>query len=335
MKPLIPKGLPLKKRVRIPGIVIGALLLFALFTVLKPDRFLTYGNIMLIAKNSSILALASIGMTIVILTSQVDLSIGSTLSFAGVLVAVLYSSGVPAAIAILLALASGMVIGLINGIFIAKYNYDYWLVSFAMMGIVAGLALVLADGKTVAIQNKFLDFIGSYRILGINIFTIITVILLFVMMFVLGKTRFGLNIYSIGGSEQVSALSGINVMINRISVYVLSGFFAALSGIFLTSMAASASPIAGSEYSFTSMAAVIIGGTSFAGGKGGLMGTVFGVLLLRILASGLNYLGLPASAQKAVIGFVIVFILVFDAINTRSRRIKEQRRKYSCEITEK
>lgn len=324
-----------KPKIQIPGIVIGTVALFIAFGILKPDRFLTLSNVLLISRNSSILALASIGMTLVILTSQVDLSIGSVLSLSGVLSAVLHNAGFPLFFALLLAILAGVLVGLANGILIAKYRFDFWLVSFSMMGIVAGLALVLADGKTVAMDSTFMDFLGNGTVLGVNIFTIVTLVFFVVMSFVLKNTRFGSNVYSIGGSEQTATLSGIDTVKTRVSVYILSALFAAIAGIFLTSIAGSASPIAGAEYSFTAMAAVIIGGTSFSGGKGGLSGTLFGVLLLRILASGLNFLGLPASAQKAIIGFAIVAILVFDALKEKARNLKDQRRQYNEENNEK
>lgn len=312
---------------RIPDIYLASLIVFILFSVLDP-RFIRMRNIMLIARNSSILLVASLGMTMVILMSQIDLSIGSIMSLSGVIVVVSYGKGVPIVISLVIALILSMVLGLINGLLISKLKLDYWLVSFAMMGIVGSLALVLSDSRTLPLNNAFMSGLGSGKILGLSYVTVIALLLFAATAFMLGYTKLGSNIYSVGGSEGAAHLSGINVYRTRVTVYVLSGLFAGVAGILLTAMSASASPIAGAEYSFTTMAAVVIGGTSFSGGKGGLGGTIMGVFLLRILASGLNFLGLRASLQKAVIGFVIVFVLLFDAINMRRRRMQDQRRRY-------
>lgn len=317
----------LGRRKRIPGIYIGTILIFFIFGLFN-SKFLSLKNIALIARNSSILLIASVGMTLVILMSQIDLSIGSVMSLSGVLVTVLHNKGVPLIFCILAALIISTLVGMVNGFMIAKLKFDYWLVSFSVMGIIAGLSLVLADSRTVPLNNDFLAFIGKEKVFGISIVTLIAVFLFGAMVFMLRKSKLGANIYSIGGSEIAAHLSGINVVRVRMAVYAISSAYAGIAGILLASMSVSASPIAGGEYSFTTMAAVVIGGTSFAGGKGGLGGTMVGVLLLRILASGLNFLGLRASLQKAIIGFVIVSVLLFDAINMRRRQRRDQRRRY-------
>ena len=148
------------------------------------------------------------------------------------------------------------------------------------------------------------------------------------MVLVQKKTRFGYNVYSIGGSENVANVSGIKVVKTRIWVYALAGLFAAVAGVAIACMTNSGSPSVGVDYSFNAMAAVVIGGTSMAGGKGGILGTVFGTVLLRVLASGLSLMGIPATWQKALIGVVIVTMIVVDVANEHRKNIKGLRRVY-------
>lgn len=317
-----------KRTEHLPGILIGTIVLFIFFSIAE-TKFLTPYNLILILRNSCILMIAGIGMTLAILISQIDLSIGSVLSLSGVMAAVCMQHGMPAGIAILVGLLVGGVFGICNGVLIAVFKFDYWIVTFATMSVGSGLALVASDGSTIKIENRFMDWLGNGKIFGIYFLVIFTILLMGLMLFVLRRTKLGYIIYSIGGSEQVSKTCGIQVTAFRIIVYVLSGVFAAIAGILISGMTNSASPIVGAEYSFNAMAAVIIGGTSFDGGKGGLWGTILGTLLLRILSNGLNMIGIPAIWQKVIIGIVIVFILVAEALGERKKKIDGLRRVYS------
>lgn len=314
---------------KIPGIAWGVALLFILFSILSPDKFFSVNNLLLIMRNACVLTICSLGMTCVILVSQIDLSVGSVLTFSGVVSAVIVSHGYSLLIAWLLALLSGMIIGTINGIFIAYLNFDYWIISFANMGIVAGLSLVLADGKTVPVNHEMFSWLGNGKIGPVYVMIYLTFFLVVALHFLLTKNKFGYQVYAVGGSQESASLSGINVSKIRLIVYILSGFFAAVSGLVLSSMGNSASPIAGSNYSFDAISAVIIGGTSFDGGKGGVLGTVMGALLLRILASGLNVFGLSANWQKTIIGFTIVLIIVLDALKEKKDKENDLRRSYN------
>ena len=317
-------------RLNIPGATYGVILLFIFFSLIS-NKFLSLANIFLIARSSSILLIASIGMTMVILVSQIDLSVGSVMSLSGVIAGVCLQNGLSIPVAILLGIAAGIAVGVINGIMVAVYKFDYWISTFATMGVAAGLALVFANGETIPVVDEAFGWLGNGELFGIYVLIYITVILVAIMMFVLGKTKFGYNIYSIGGSEQTALLSGIDVVKNRMYVYMCSGLFASIAGLLLASMGNSASPIAGADYSFDAIAAVIIGGTSFDGGKGGLLGTVMGTLMLRILTSGLNLMGISAIWQKAIIGVAIVAILVGDALNEKRKKKNDMRRTYAYE----
>jgi ribose transport system permease protein len=317
-----------KWHLNIPGIFWGIVALVIFFGVSEKNFFTPY-NLILIARNACILLLASVGMTLAVLVSQIDLSIGSVISLTAVVLGFTVSKGLPVGLCIILAFLVGAVIGSVNGIMIAKLKFDYWITTFATMSIGAGLALVAAGGNTIPIKNSLIDWLGNGKILGLYAMIWITAILILVMFFVLKRTRLGYNIYSIGGAENVAGVSGIDVVRNRFTVYVISGIFASVAGILIAGMTTSASPIVGTEYSFNAIAAVVIGGTSFDGGKGGLIGTLLGTLLLRVLASGLSMMGVSSVVQKVIIGLVIVGLIVADQIGEKIKKKDGLRRVYA------
>ena len=312
---------------KLPGAAYGAIGMFLVFSILRP-KFLSVLNILLILRHSSVLITASIGMTLVIVVSQKDMSIGSVMSLSGVIAAWCITKNMPLVLAIGIALAAGLLIGFFNGMMIARYKFDYWITTFAMYGICAGLALVVANGETMPIKNDAFRNIGNGKFLGVYIMVYITAFMVIVISYILKRTKFGHDMYSVGGSEQSAALSGINVVKVRTATYMLSGFFASAAGLMLASMGSSASPIAGSSYSFDAIAAVIIGGAAMDGGRGNLVGTVFGAMLLRILASGLNLLGVSTTWQKAIIGFAVVVIIVANVLAEKSAKKNDLRRRY-------
>lgn len=316
------------KKMNIPGIVYGSVLIFIFFAITE-KKFLTPYNVMLIARNTCILLTASIGMTLAVLTGQIDLSVGSVMSVSAAVTAVLLRDGVSLPVALLAAFAVAAAFGLVNGILIAVLHVDYWITTFATMSIGAGLALVVANGSTIPVKSKFLDYVGNGKVGGVYFLIILTVVVTALIILMLRKTKFGYDIYSIGGSENVAKVSGILVTKTRIYVYVLSSLIAALAGILLAGMTNSASPIAGSEYSFNALAAVVIGGTSLNGGKGGVVGTVFGTVLLRIIASGLAMAGVPATWQKVIQGIIIVVIIIADVAGEKKKDKDDLRRIYS------
>lgn len=316
------------RRFNVPSIFWGIAVLMIFFGILEENFFTPY-NLILIVRNTCMLLLASVGMTLAILISQIDISIGSVTSLTAVVLGFTLSKGLPVGLCIILALLIGVIIGAINGYMIAKLKYDYWITTFATMSIGAGLALVISDGRTIPISNNIIHWLGNGKILGIYSMIWITTILIITMLFILKRTRFGYNIYSIGGSENVAKVSGINVVKNRFVVYVLSGVFASVTGVLIAGMSSSASPIVGTEYSFNAIAAVVIGGTPFDGGRGGLLGTVLGTLLLRVLSSGLSMMGVASVVQKVIIGFVIVGLIVAEQVSLRIKKRNGLRRVYA------
>lgn len=314
-------------RLNIPGIAIGDLLLILFFSLMS-DRFLSSYNLLSILRNSCTLLLAALGLTWVILMSQIDVSVGAVVSTAAVMVPILNNMGLPVVIVLIAPLLMGLLVGCINGLLVAKMKFDFWVVTFGTMSLMAGVALVTANGETVSTQSEILNYIGNGRIAGIYTVIWLTTIITAGMIFIQKKTKFGYNIYSIGGSENVAAVSGINVVIVRTKVYMISGLLAAVAGVTTACMNVAGSPTVGNEYSFNAMAAVVIGGTAFAGGKGGIFGTIFGTLMLRILASGLSMMDIDSTWQKAIIGVVIVSLIVVDVLNDHHKAMKGSRRVY-------
>ena len=310
------------RKFNIPGIVYGAILIFIFFAITE-KKFATPYNVMLIARNSCILFTVSIGMTLAVLTGQIDLSVAATIT------AVMVREGFPLAIALITVVLVAVAFGITNGILIAVFKVDYWITTFATMSIGAGLALVIADGATVPVQSAFLDFLGNGKVGGIYFLIILTAIVMIITAVMLRRSKLGYDIYSIGGSENVAKVSGIRVTQTRIIVYVISSIIASLAGVLITGMANSASPIVGSEYSFNALAAVVIGGTSLNGGKGGVIGTLFGTILLRIIASGLAMAGVQGTWQKVIQGTVIVIIIVADVLTEKKKITDGLRRVYS------
>lgn len=315
------------KKLNISGVLIGDILLFLVFSLFADNFFSPY-NITLILRNCCTLLLASFGMTLAILVSQIDLSIGSVVSVSAVIAALLNASGLPTILVILIPVLIGASVGFINGVLIAKMKFNYWVVTFGTMSVVAGIALGVVNGSTVPMKNPVMNTIGNGRFLGIHIMVWIVTAITIVMIFVQKKSKFGHNLFSIGGSESVAALSGVKVVKNRIIVFMLSGVFASLSGLAIASMTQSGSPSVGVDYSFNAMAAVVIGGTSFDGGKGGFINTVYGVILMKILASGLSLLGIPSTWQKAITGVIIVSLIVVDVLNDQRKAKNSVRRVY-------
>jgi ribose transport system permease protein len=309
------------------GMFFVTLIIFILFS-LSSEAFFTVYNITNILKNSSILMVAAIGTTMAILSGHNDLSIGSVMSMSGAIAAVLMRSGVHFAAALLVAITLSTLCGLINGLLIAYIKADFWIVTFSMLSIAQGIALVLTEGKTVSGFPDAFRYISKGKILGINFLIFLTVVLAAVMIFVLRKTKFGYDVYAIGDSEACSILSGVNVKRGKLIVFTLGGFFAGIAGIMLTAKSNSAVPTGGAGFEFDAIAAVLIGGTVIGGGKGGYAGTIIGAFLINMIRNGLSMMGVSSLLQYVLIGVIILMVIIYDVTKTRIRSTRENRRRY-------
>lgn len=301
----------LKKSQSIIGLVI-----FSFIVSLLSDRFLTGPNIFNILRQTAINAILAVGMTFVIIKGGIDLSVGAIFGFSGAVTASLIARGYAVSIAVILGLVTGLVIGLINGFIISKGKLQPFIVTLATMTIFRGATLVFTDGKPISAgyeaNAEIFSKIGNGYTLGIPNPILIMIFVFALGYFILMHTSIGRYVYAIGGNEEATKLSGINVHRVKLFVYGISGALAALSGIIITSRLSSAQPTAGTGYELDAIAAVVLGGTSLAGGIGSVLGTVVGALIIGILNNSLNLLNVSSYYQLLAKGLVILIAVLVD-----------------------
>lgn len=291
--------------------LIGLVILCAVITFVSP-AFMTLSNITNVFTQVSTNAIIAVGMTFVILTGGIDLSVGSTVAISGALAASIIKSTNNIFLAVLAAGAVGIVIGLINGLLISKGKLQAFIATLATMTIFRGATLVFTNGTPISkLPEKFVE-IGNGKLGFIPIPVIITVIVLIIAIYVLTQTRFGRYLYALGGNEDSARLSGINTTKIKTLVYVISGFASSIAGVIIASRIGSASPNAGTGFELDAIAAVVIGGTSLAGGEGRITGTIIGALIIGVLNNGLNLMNVSPFYQSIVKGLVILIAVLLD-----------------------
>ena len=295
------------------GPLIALLLIVVVITILEPS-FMTTTNVLNVLRQVSISALIAFGMTFIILTGGIDLSVGSTLALTGAIAASMLASGMDPVFVMLVTLLLGAVLGMINGVIIAKGKVAPFIATLATMTIYRGLTLVYTDGSPISGLGDSITFqmVGKGYFFGIPVPVLTMLIAFFALWFILHKTTFGRRVYAVGGNENASRLSGINTDRVKIMVYSLTGMLAALSAIILTSRLNSAQPTAGTSYELDAIAAVVLGGTSLTGGKGWIFGTLVGALIIGVLNNGLNLIGVSSFFQQVVKGVVILIAVLID-----------------------
>ncbi|MGD7045717.1 ABC transporter permease subunit [Jeotgalibacillus proteolyticus] len=295
------------------GPFLGLILIIAVLSILSPS-FLDLNNILNILRQVSINALIAFGMTFIILTGGIDLSVGSMLALGAALTAGAMTSGFDPILAILIGLLLGAAMGAFNGLIITKGKVAPFIATLATMTIYRGLTLVYTEGRPVTGLSDAFSFqmIGKGYVFGIP-FPVVTMFLAFgVLWFILKKTTFGRGVYSVGGNEEASWLAGLNVDRIKIGVYTLTGVLSVLAGIILTSRLNSAQPTAGTAYELDAIAAVVLGGTSLTGGRGWIVGTLIGALIIGVLNNGLNLMNVSSFYQQVVKGGVILLAVLLD-----------------------
>ncbi|WP_342508691.1 ribose ABC transporter permease [Sporosarcina sp. FSL K6-2383] len=299
------------------GPFIGLLLIVVIITIMSPN-FLTLNNLLNVLRQVSINALIAFGMTFVILTGGIDLSVGSILALTGAVTAGMMASGVDPVLAMFLGLLLGAVLGAINGVIIAKGKVAPFIATLATMTIFRGLTLVYTEGRPISGlgDSQAFQLLGKGYFFGIPVPVITMAITFGVLYFILKKTTFGRRVYAVGGNEEASRLSGISVDRIKIYVYSLTGALAALAALILTSRLNSAQPTAGSMFELDAIAAVVLGGTSLTGGRGWIVGTLIGALIIGVLNNGLNLIGVSSFFQQVVKGAVILVAVLLDRKKT-------------------
>ncbi|MDN5341414.1 ribose ABC transporter permease [Oceanotoga sp. DSM 15011] len=290
--------------------LVGFIGIFIILSIIS-DSFLSIYNITNILRQTSIISIIGFGMTLVILTGGIDLSVGSTFALSAVIMASIVKAGNPI-LGIIVALLVGSAIGALNGIIISKGKIQPFIVTLAMMAIARSLTLGFTEGIPISGFSSGFRFLGRGDFLGIPMPIIIMFIVFFITYYILKKTRLGLYTYSIGGNEEATKLSGVNVDKYKIIIYMISGLFSAISAIILTARLNSAQPTFGTGYELDAIATVVLGGASLAGGYGGVFGTLFGALLLGTINNGMNLLNVSPFYQDAVKGVIILIAVLLE-----------------------
>jgi Ribose/xylose/arabinose/galactoside ABC-type transport systems, permease components len=310
-------------RLREFGIFLVFIGLVILFSFLSP-HFLKVTNIFNITKQIATLAIVSVGFTFVLITGGIDLSVGYQISLVNVVCAYLMvKSGLHPAIAVLIVIVMGTLIGFINGLIIIKTGVAPLIVTLAVMSMLNGLSFMISKGIPIFGYPKSFSIIGQGSIGVVPISLIIMLVIIFIGTFILIKTYFGRYFYAIGSNVEAAKLSGVDVGRIKILVYTLCGFFTAIAGVIMLSRINSGLSITGGGFEFSVLTACVLGGVSINGGKGTMMGAFIGVLIIGVLNNGLILLNIGEYAQLVLRGFVLLLAVVYDTMSRdRSERVK-------------
>lgn len=306
------------------GILIILIALCALMTVIAPN-FASGDNLLNIARQISVNAILAAGMTFVILTAGIDLSVGSILAVSGVASVLSAIAGLPAPLAILVGILAGCVAGWINGALTAYMSLAAFIVTLGTMTFLRGLGYTMTGGQPIVDNNLSFRGIGNGYMAGIPIPVVVMVIVYVIAWFLLERTRFGRHVYAVGGNPEAARLAGVNVKRIMTSVYVISGACAGLAGVIFAARVVSAQPTAGTGYELDAIAAVVLGGTSLAGGRGRIVGTLIGSVILGVLSTGLILMNVPFFTQLLIKGLVIIAAIAMDSLKQHPIRFGKRR----------
>ncbi|PPF85624.1 ribose ABC transporter permease [Subtercola sp. Z020] len=295
------------------GIGVALVLLVVLMAIIAP-YFWSVNNLLEVMRQVSAIAILAAGGTFVILTAGIDLSVGSALGVTAMVAIVLSSADAPAIVSIVGALAAGAVIGAINGVFISRFALPAFIVTLAALTFLRGFVYVGTGGTTLIPDSIGYGWIGQDSILGVPYAVVIMLVVYVVGWFVLNRTVFGRQVMAIGGNAEAARLSGIPVRRVIFLVYVISGLTAGVAGLIVASRLESAVPDLGTGYELNAIAAIVLGGTSLAGGRGSLVGTFIGAIFIAVITNGMTLLNVQSFYQQIIMGFVILLAVLIDRL---------------------
>ncbi len=301
------------------GTFAGLLALCSILWAATP-HFLTVSNLLNVLEQTAINAIVAVGMTFVIISGGIDLSVGSILALSGIALGSALQAGVAAPLAIALALAVGLGCGLVNGALVTFGRLPPFIATLGMMSVARGAALMLAEGRPISGFGEEFRLLATGRVLMVPAPALIAAGIYAVAHFVLANTVFGRAAYAIGGNEEAARLSGVHVRYHKTAIYGVAGLMSAAAAVILTARLNSAQPTAGTMYELDAIAATVIGGTSLLGGEGTIMGALIGALIMGVLRNGLNLLNVSSFIQQVVIGVVIIGAVLVDMSLKRHRR---------------
>jgi ribose transport system permease protein len=298
------------------GLLFALLLLSAVLSVISP-QFLTVQNLLNLFLQATVIATIAVGMTLVILTAGIDLSVGSVLAFTAVFTADVLQTGIPVPFAVLAGLALGGAVGLVNGLLVTHAKIPPFIATLGMMTLVRGLALSYSGGKPITGLPEAFLAIGTSEFLGVPTPVWITAAIYALGIFVLTRTTFGRYIYALGNNEVAAKFAGLPVLVTTLAVYVISGVLAAFAGMILVARLDSAQPVMGIRYELDAIAAVVVGGAALTGGEGTLWGTLLGALIMAVIANAINIIGVSPFYAQVVQGGVIIAALLIHSLGRR------------------
>ncbi|WP_030779651.1 substrate-binding domain-containing protein [Streptomyces sp. NRRL S-920] len=306
------------RRVLLDNGALSALIVLVVAMSLLSGDFLTTQNLLNVGVQAAVTAILAFGVTFVIVSAGIDLSVGSVAALSATVLAwSATSEGLPVWLAVVLAVGTGMACGFVNGLLVSYGKLPPFIATLAMLSVARGLSLVISQGSPIPFPDSVShlgDTVGDW----LPVPVIVMVVMGLVTAVVLGRTFIGRSMYAIGGNEEAARLSGLRVKRQKLVIYALSGLFAAVAGIVLASRLVSAQPQAAQGYELDAIAAVVIGGASLAGGVGKASGTLVGALILAVLRNGLNLLSVSAFWQQVVIGVVIALAVLLDTLRRRA-----------------
>jgi ribose transport system permease protein len=301
------------------GILVVLVALVALMAAVAPN-FASVDNLLNIARSISINAILAAGLTFVILTAGIDLSVGSIVAVSGVVGVLTAMSDVPSPVAVLIGVLAGAVAGLINGLLIAYLSLAAFIVTLGTMTFLRGAAYTMTDGQPIVSNTLNFRDIGNGYVAGIPVPVVVMAVVYLLSWFILERTRYGRHIYAVGGNAEAARLAGVNVKRVITSVYVLGGACAGLAGVIFAARVVSAQPTAGTGYELDAIAAVVLGGTSLMGGRGRIYGTLIGSVILGVLSTGLILMNVQFFTQLLIKGLVIILAVAIDSLKQRPLR---------------
>lgn len=300
-------------------LLVVLVLLIGVMATVSP-YFFTWKNCRNILNQSAIYLVLSIGMTFVISAGQIDLSVGATIGFSGMMMGLLYKAGIPAIGAIILGLVCAAMIGWINGVVISYGKINSFIVTLSMMTILRGLILIWTNSNSIFGFGPVFTFIGSGKIGPVNMLIVISLVIAALGAMILHKTKFGNYCLFIGSNEVAVNRSGVNVRKYKTLIFTLCGFCAGVAGAIVTARLNSAEPLAGQGYEMDAIAATILGGTSMQGGKGNVVGTVIACFILNILKNGLTLLAISSHYQEILTGIILIVSVLISESNQRKKK---------------
>jgi len=301
-----------KKLFAAEGTLLAILIFLAAVLSVSSEFFLTVENLTNLVRHTSIVGVVAIGMTFVIVSGGIDLSVGSVLGFSGMIAAILMRDGHNIFFAIIAGVAAATAVGAINGFIIQKGKVPPFIATMGAMIVIRGAIMLISDARMVSgLPREFTTF-SQHTLLGLPNLFVVWLVIIFAANFIAKRSLFGRNIYAIGSNEEASRLSGINIKAHTIKVYALCSFTAAIAGIMMTSRLANGVPTGGDGFELDAIAAAVIGGASLSGAEGTILGTVLGAFIMAMLRNGGTLMGINPFILQIAIGTIVVAAVLID-----------------------